>query len=116
VEAVPRRNRNLRVTLASGGLFLKQPEALADGSRQTLRAEGDFYRRHARPGSPLATALPRLPLHEPDSALLVLELLSEHETLTERCRSLAPPRFPIGAWSARTRSTPTRRSATAPAA
>ena len=99
VEAVPRRNRNLRITTGkSSGLFVKQPEDLAQGSRETLRTEGDFYRRHAFRGGAPACSLPALLLYEPSGPLLVLELLPAHRTLAEHARSLPPPHFPIATY------------------
>ena len=101
VEAMPRRNRNLRITIGeSSGLFVKQPEDLAQGSRETLRAEGDFYRRHAARGAAPAGSLPALLLYEPSGPLLVLELLPAHRTLGEHARSLPPPHFPIATYRA----------------
>lgn len=99
VEAVARRNRNLRVTISdTAGLFLKQPEDLARSSHHTLRVEADFYSRHLTTESVVAASLPRLLLYEPALPLLVLELLPAHQTLRNYCRSLPHHRFPIHTW------------------
>jgi hypothetical protein len=101
VETVPRRNCNLRVTTSpTSGVFIKQPEELAPASDRTLRAEADFYGRHAFTGSPVAGLLPRLLLWEPAVPLLVLELLPTHRTLAELHGSPLEPRFPVAEWRA----------------
>lgn len=99
VEGVPRRNRNLRVSVTGGpGFFLKQPEDVSAHSRETLRAEAAFYRRYGSPPGPVAAVLPRLIAYEETAPLLVLELLSGHHTLREHCAAYPPDRFSIGLW------------------
>lgn len=99
VEALARRNRNLLVTTSgSSGLFVKQPDELADSSRATLRAEGEFYARHASRSGGLAASLPGLILFDPAVPVLVLELLPTHRTLADLLLSLRAPEFPIHTW------------------
>jgi hypothetical protein len=102
VEPAPRRNKNLRVTRADGtGVFVKQADSQAEGSRRTVGAEGSFYAaRQAEGGALPGILLPRLVYFDPDPPLLVLELLARHETLLEHARSFPPHEFPIHIWRA----------------
>lgn len=97
VEAIPRRNANIRVaTSPTSGLFLKQPGALAESNQEeTLRDEASFYRQHASVGRALAECVPCLVLYEPALPVLVLELLTAHQTLGDYYRSFVSPQFPI---------------------
>jgi hypothetical protein len=97
IEAIPRRNANIRVfTSPTSGLFLKQPGALAESSQEeTLRDEASFYRQHASPEGTLAESVPCLVLYEPALPVLVLELLTAHQTLGAYYRSFVSPQFPI---------------------
>jgi hypothetical protein len=100
VESVARRNRNLRISVSSrSGLFVKQPDELGQSSLSTFRAEAEFYRFHSSDGSVVARVLPDLLLYEPAIPLLAVELLSDHQTLTERHRSCQQFHFPIAVWA-----------------
>jgi Phosphotransferase enzyme family len=104
VDPVPRRHQNYRVTRSDGaGFFLKQPDPTVRSGAATLRTEGDFYRR-AESGSSALPALPRLVHWDRTRPLLVVDLLGDHVTLSERVRARVPPEFPIGVWRAVGRS------------
>ena len=81
-EAIPRRNRNLCVIREDGsGYFIKQPDDLGTGSRQTLRREGGIYLRHSSSGNKLAEIMPSLILFQPSVPLLILEYEANYSTL-----------------------------------
>lgn len=95
-EAIPRRNRNLRVVITDGnGFFVKQPETETPNSRQTLRAELAFYSNYASVRCPVSDYLARVVLYDSAEPLLVLELLPDYDNLWAYYRSFPPHRFPI---------------------
>jgi tRNA A-37 threonylcarbamoyl transferase component Bud32 len=97
IEAVPRRNRNLLVSLSDGsGFFVKQPEETSAHSSATLRIEGEFYRRHST--GPLAGILPHLVRYEAESPIIVLEMLEGYQDLTLHCLARPADEFPIHLW------------------
>jgi Ser/Thr protein kinase RdoA (MazF antagonist) len=78
VRSAARRNRNLRVEGADGGGFLiKQPDERDAASVATLRTEAAFYRLCGRAPATAAVreVIPRLADHDPENAVLVLELV-----------------------------------------
>ena len=101
VESVARRNRNLRISDSAGsGLFIKQPDQARDSNLTTFTAEAEFYSLHSADGSAMAGVLPELLLYDPVLPLIVVELLADHQTLTELERSRQEFQFPITVWTA----------------
>jgi hypothetical protein len=100
VERCPRRNRNTRVALSGGaGVFVKQADPRAQGSRETVIAEGAVYHAH-RGGGPLSAVLPGLVHFDPSEPLLVTELLVGYGDLRSVCQAGGPAEFPIAAFRA----------------
>ena len=99
VEPVRRRNNNLRVAVGGhGGFFVKQADPLSLLSSESVAAEGEFYS-----GVPLARPLlegllPDLVFYDAPSGTVVLELLSEHQTLRQRCAAAGPLSCPTHLW------------------
>jgi hypothetical protein len=97
VTSAARRNRNLRVESAAGGYLIKQPDALAGGARQTLRAEVDFYAFCQQDPAALTMSevLPRLVSFDPERCLAALEWLPAATPLWQRYWAAGPQAFPI---------------------
>ncbi|OBG28736.1 phosphotransferase [Mycobacterium sp. 852002-51057_SCH5723018] len=101
ITAVARRNRNLIVQGGDRrGFVLKQPEPAAPaGNRNSIAVEARFYLglRDNKHGD-LASLVPRCIAFDPDSALLVIEYLHEHQTLAARFGYIEPEHLPIALW------------------
>jgi hypothetical protein len=79
-----RRNRNFKIIRSGGpGLFVKQMREGQPDAMTTLRREAACYER-ARDDPALSRLLPRLITYDPARHLLIVELLSEAESLADR--------------------------------
>lgn len=91
-----RRNRNLAITLRDQpGFLVKQPEKQDSPAAATLRREAAFYgwcRDCA--GADVRSMVPRCVHAEPDSGVLILELLEDMVPLWDHYRSLQGKAFP----------------------
>jgi len=99
IDAVPRRNHNLRVTTSNGsGYFIKQADELSVISRQSVAVEGLFYSdvKLIRPS--VAAMLPEFVLYDPAICVLVIRLLSDHQTLRHHCSAIGGLNFPTHFW------------------
>jgi hypothetical protein len=78
-----RRNRNFKIIRSGGpGLFIKQIREMQPDAVTTLRREAGCYER-AREDPVLSRLMPRLLAYDAERHLLVLELLSEAESLAD---------------------------------
>jgi hypothetical protein len=98
VDALPRRNNNLCVRMQGGaGYFLKQASELSR-SRRSLSREGRFYAERSTQQGLLSANLPEFVLFDPVASVLLLRLLSSHQTLRGHCASVSRTDFPIHLW------------------
>jgi Phosphotransferase enzyme family len=100
VDAVPRRNNNLRVRSEDGsGYFVKQASELS-ASRRSVSREGRFYSELQSERSSLTARLAEFVLFDPVACVLVLRLLPNHQTVRDYCAGLDRAYFPIHVWRA----------------
>src|SRR5690242_15792721 len=99
VISAARRNRNLQVRVRGGqGYLLKQPDDPTAGGHHTLRSEAAFYAfcEQEPAVAQMAAVIPRLLYHDPDLAVLAVELYDNAAPLWQHFWSLDGQPFPVG--------------------
>lgn len=99
ITSTPRRNRNLRITMAGGGgLIVKQPDDPAGPAAVSLRAEAAFYRfcHDEAAAAPVRAFIPGLAWADPARSRLALQLLQGAVPLWSHYNDAGPGVFPAG--------------------